>query len=46
MLFPFLRIHDVGSLFAAVEAIFEERAKHPVLLVDAVKESAYMTVAP
>jgi len=44
MLFPFFRIHDVSSLFAPVEAIFEERAKHPVLLVDAVEESANMTV--
>jgi hypothetical protein len=34
----------VGRLFAPVEAIFEERAKHPVLLVDAVEESANMTV--
>jgi len=39
MLFPFFRIHDVSSLFAPVEAIFEERAKHPVLLVDAVEEA-------
>jgi len=44
MLFPFLRIHDVGRLFAPVEAIFEERAKHPVLLVDAVEESANVTL--
>ncbi len=44
MLFPFLRIHDVGSPFAPVEAIFEERAKHPMLLVDAVEESANVTL--
>src|SRR5258708_39772246 len=43
MLFPLLRIHDVRSLFAPVEAIFEERAKHSVLLVNIVKESANMT---
>jgi hypothetical protein len=44
MLFPFLRIHDVRSLVAPLEAIFEERAKHPVLLVDAVEESANVTL--
>jgi hypothetical protein len=36
----------VESLFASVKTIFDKRPKHPVLLVDAVKESANMTVAP
>src|ERR1700676_4785613 len=44
MFFPVFRNHDVGRLFAPVEAIFEERTKHPVLLVDAVKESTNVTL--
>src|SRR5260370_24098657 len=44
MLFAFLGIHNVGSLFATVEAIFDDRVKHSALLVDAVEESANMTV--
>src|SRR5260370_30390244 len=44
MLFAFFGIHDVGSLFAPVEAIFEEGAKHPVLLIAAIKESANVTL--
>jgi hypothetical protein len=33
----------VEGLFSPVDAIFEERAKHPVLLVQAVEESTNMT---
>src|SRR5882762_4641822 len=32
------------SFFPPLEAIFDERAKHPVLLVDAVEESANVTL--
>ena len=42
MLFPIRGIHNMGGLFAPVEAIFVERAEHSVLLVDGVKESAHM----
>src|SRR5438874_8324244 len=39
-----LRVHDVEGLVPPVEALFDERAKHPVLLVEAVEESANVTV--
>src|SRR5437660_8363016 len=39
-----LRVHDVEGLVPAVKALFDERAKHPVLLVEAVEESANVTV--
>jgi hypothetical protein len=42
MLFPIRGIHNMGGLFAPVEAIFVERAEHSVLLVDGVEESAHM----
>src|SRR5713226_9319672 len=42
MLFPILGIHNVGSLFAPVDAILVERAEHSVLLVDGVEERADM----
>jgi hypothetical protein len=42
MLFPIRRIHNMGGLFASVEAIFVERAEYSVLLVDGVEESADM----
>jgi hypothetical protein len=42
VLFPILGIHNVGSLFASVDAILVERAEHSVLLVDGVEESADM----
>jgi hypothetical protein len=32
------------SFFPPLEALFDERAKHSVLLVDAVEESANMTL--
>jgi hypothetical protein len=34
----------VEGLFPPVNAIFEERAKHPVLLVQAVEERANVTL--
>src|SRR5229473_8685223 len=39
-----LRVHNVEGLVPPVEALFDERAKHSVLLVEAVEESANMTV--
>src|SRR5205823_10003498 len=39
-----LRVHDVEGLVPAVKALFDERARHPVLLVEAVEESANMTM--
>src|SRR5712664_110014 len=33
------------SFFPPLEALFDERAKHPVLLVDAVEESANVTLS-
>src|SRR5207253_3994564 len=44
MLFPELGINDVESFFPLLKAIFDERAKHSVLLVDAVEESANVTL--
>jgi len=40
--FPLLGFHNVGSLFAPVDAILVERAEHSVLLVDGVEERADM----
>jgi hypothetical protein len=42
MLLPIRWIHNMGDLFATVEAIFVERAEHSVLLLDGVEESAHM----
>src|SRR6266852_2622159 len=39
IVFPLLHFNNVGRPFSTVEAIFEERAKHPVLLVEVVEES-------
>jgi hypothetical protein len=44
VIFPLLGFHDVGSLFASVEAIFEKRAKNSALLVEVAEESANMPV--
>jgi hypothetical protein len=44
MIFPLLGVNEVESLIPPLEAIFDERAKHPVLLVDAVEESADVVV--
>src|SRR3954451_4997668 len=39
-----LGIDDVERLVATVEAVFDEGAQHPVLLIDVVEESANVTV--
>jgi hypothetical protein len=44
MVFPQLRVYVVEGFVPPLEALFDERAKHPVLLVEAVEESANMTV--
>jgi hypothetical protein len=44
MVFPQLGVDEMESLIPLVEAVFDERAKDPVLLVDAVEESADVTV--
>src|SRR5712671_2910219 len=44
MVFPQLGVHQVESFVPLLEALFDERAKHPMLLVGAVEESANMTV--
>jgi hypothetical protein len=45
MFFPELGIHDVETFFSSVEAVFDIRAKHPVLLIGTIKESANVTLA-
>jgi hypothetical protein len=44
MVFPQLRVYDVKGFVPPFEALFDERAKHPMLLVEAVEESANMAV--
>src|SRR5260370_30844965 len=39
-----LGVHDVEGLVPTVEAVFDERAQHPVLLVHAVEECANVTM--
>ena len=46
MLFPEIGIHDVERSLSAVNAVLDERAKDPVLLLDAVEESANVTLPP
>src|SRR5580658_10220371 len=46
VLFSILRFHDVDGLVATIEAVFEERAKDSVLLVEGVEEGANMTMTP
>jgi hypothetical protein len=43
MIFLSLRVDEVESLIALVEAVLDERVQHAVLLVDAVEERANMT---
>src|SRR5438128_4413694 len=45
MFVPQPGVHDVESFLSPVKAFFDERAKHPVLLVDAVEERADVTFA-
>jgi hypothetical protein len=42
MLFPIRGIHNMGGLFAPVDAVLVERAEHSVLLADGVEEGADM----
>src|SRR5580704_14218392 len=44
MLFPSPGIDKVGNLFAAIEGVSDEGAKHPMLLIDVVEERADVTV--
>jgi hypothetical protein len=44
MILPQLGIHDMKSLVAPRETLFDERAKHPVLLVEAIEKSANVTL--
>src|SRR5258707_3733337 len=44
MFFPSLGIAQMEGFIPPVEAIFEERAKHPVLLLGAVEECANVTL--
>src|SRR5467141_1479540 len=39
-----LGVHDVERLLSPVEAVFDERPKHAVLLVQAIEERAHVTV--
>jgi hypothetical protein len=42
MFFPQLRVDEMKSFIAPVETIFDERAKHSVLLVGVIEESTNM----
>jgi hypothetical protein len=44
MVFPESRVHDMKSFVPPLETLLDERAKHPVLLVHAVEESANVTM--
>src|SRR5260221_5809183 len=44
MVSPQLWVYDVKGLVPVLEAFLDERAKHPVLLVEVVEESTNMTV--
>src|SRR5712691_11485430 len=46
MFFPKLGIDDMERSLPAVDAVLDERAKNPVLLLDAVEESANVTLPP
>src|ERR1700740_2128450 len=43
MILAQLGIHDMKSLVAPLEPLFDERAKHPVLLVETIEKSANVT---
>ena len=46
MLLALLRPHDVEGPLAAAEAVLDERAKDPVLLVSRVEQRANVTMPP
>jgi hypothetical protein len=43
MVFPQIRVHEMDSFVAPLKAVFDEGAKHPVLLVHAMEKSADVT---
>jgi hypothetical protein len=43
MFFPAFGVNEMDSLVPPVKAVLHERAKHAVLVVDAVEERANMT---
>jgi hypothetical protein len=45
MLFPQCRVHDVDDPLTLVKAILDERAEHPILLIDAVEERANVSMS-
>jgi hypothetical protein len=45
MIFPQIGVHEVASSAAPLKTVFDKRAKHPVLLLHAIEESANVTVA-
>jgi hypothetical protein len=44
MFFPSLRVNEMESFISPVDAFLDERAKDAVLLVDALKERANVTM--
>jgi hypothetical protein len=44
MVFPQRGVHQVEHLFPVLEALFDERAEYPVLLVDVVEKRANVPV--
>jgi len=44
MLLSLIRVNQMERLVALIEAVLDERAKHPVLLVPAPEESANVTL--
>jgi hypothetical protein len=45
MFFPQVRVNEMKDFIPSVETIFDERAKHSVLLISVIEESANMTLA-
>src|SRR4051812_9610392 len=46
VLYPPLGVNQVVTFFSPVESILDERAKHPIVLVEAVEERTNMTLLP
>jgi hypothetical protein len=45
MFFPQLGVNEMKDFIPSVETIFDERAKHSVLLIGVIEESTNMTLA-
>jgi hypothetical protein len=45
MFVPLLGVHDVESFVSVFKPIFDERTKHPVLLVNTIEESTNVPLA-